>query len=82
MYGALLNYLRIGLNDDATSMSDGGRLRKSNCDVLASFGDVFIDVVCRDAVSGHDVRKMLALSLLVSCLIRIIINQYWINMVE
>ena len=65
LYGALLNYLRIGHCDDATSMTDSGRLRKANCDVLASFGDVFIDVVCKDAVSGHDVRKMLALSLLV-----------------
>jgi hypothetical protein len=65
LYGALLNYLRIGRSDDSTSMSDSGRLRKANCDVLSSFGDVFIDVVCRDAVSGHDVRKMLALSLLV-----------------
>jgi len=36
-------------------------------DVLASFGEVFVDVVCRDAVSGHDVRRMLALSLLVWC---------------
>lgn len=64
LYGALLNYLRIGRGDDS-SMSDTGRLRKANCDVLSSFGDLFVDVVCRDAVSGHDVRKMLALSLLV-----------------
>ena len=64
LYGALLNYLRIGRNDDSNTC-EGGRLRKANCDVLSSFGDVFIDVICRDAVSGHDVRKMLALSLLV-----------------
>lgn len=63
LYGALLNYLRIGIEDSTTT--DVVRLRKSNLDVLASFGEVFVDVVCRDAVSGHDVRKMLALSLLV-----------------
>ncbi len=65
MYGALLNYLRIGRKEESAS-TDTGRLKKANIDVLSSFGDVFIDVICRDAVSGHDVRKMLALSLLVS----------------
>ena len=65
LYGALLNYLRIGRKEESTS-TDTGRLKKANIDVLSSFGDVFIDVICRDAVSGHDVRKMLALSLLVS----------------
>ena len=55
----------ISVMSGGSSMSDTGRLRKANCDVLSSFGDLFVDVVCRDAVSGHDVRKMLALSLLV-----------------
>ena len=65
LYGALLNYLRIG-KTSSTPMrnSDEERLKKANLEVLHGYGDAFLDVVCRDAVSGHEIRMMLALSLL------------------
>ena len=69
LYGALLNYLRIGKegSDNALNESeriDIAKLRKANIDVLTGFGDILIDTICRDSVSGHDIRKILALGLL------------------
>ena len=86
LYGALLNYLRIGKVTNPSRNSDEERLKKANLEVLHGYGDAFlgksisrkkyhcviffvhvlfvIDVVCRDAVSGHEIRMMLALSLL------------------
>ena len=71
LYGALLNYLRIGKesNENKSTLSDRERLdiaklRKANIDVLSGFGDMLIDTICRDSVSGHDVRRILALGLL------------------
>ena len=74
LYGALLNYLRIGkegresfgaetiINEE--ERFDLAKLRKANIDVLSGFGDVLIDTICRDSVSGHDIRRILALGLL------------------
>lgn len=64
LYGALLNYLRIGKVPNPARNSDEERLKKANLEVLHGYGDAFLDVVCRDAVSGHEIRMMLALSLL------------------
>ena len=74
LYGALLNYLRIGKEGKETienrgALSDRERLdiaklRKANIDVLSGFGDMLIDAICRDSVSGHDIRRILALGLL------------------
>lgn len=74
LYGALLNYLRIGKPASATSASsfrsanleltEQAKFRKSNLEVIMGFGDNFLDVLCRDTVSGHDIRRMLALSVL------------------
>lgn len=33
-------------------------------EIVLDFGDNFFDIVCRDTVSGHDIRRMLALSVL------------------
>ena len=74
LYGALLNYLRIGKEGKETmginsTLSDIERLdiaklKKANIDVLSGFGDMLIDTICRDSVSGHDIRRILALGLL------------------
>ena len=57
LYGGLLNYLRIGRDNAGGSSVDQLRLRKANLDVLSSFGDVIIEIICRDTVAGHDVRR-------------------------
>jgi nuclear pore complex protein Nup205 len=60
-----LYYLRIGKSDQSGSeMSELAKFRKANLDVISGFGEPFLEVVCRDIVSGHDIRRMLALSLL------------------
>ncbi|XP_040581995.1 nuclear pore complex protein Nup205 [Lepeophtheirus salmonis] len=72
LYGALLNYLRIGKGEKSSSvsdinsleLSDQGKLRKANLEVLAGFGENFLEIICRDSVSGHDIRRMLAMSVL------------------
>jgi nuclear pore complex protein Nup205 len=69
LYGALLSYLRIGKANKTSAEknkanSDEERLKKANLEVLLGYGDSFLDIVCRDSVSGHEIRRMLALSLL------------------
>jgi nuclear pore complex protein Nup205 len=75
LYGGLLNYLRIGGggggsgNDDSIrstslELTEQAKFRKSNLELMLSFGDNFLDILCRDTVSGHDIRRMLALSVL------------------
>ena len=66
LYGALLNYLRIGKvkSGQLVKNSDEEKLKKANLEVLLGYGDAFLDIVCRDSVSGHEIRMMLALSLL------------------
>ena len=64
LYGALLNYLRIGKVTITKRNSDEERLKKANLEVLLGYGDAFLDIVCRDSVSGHEIRMMLALSVL------------------
>ena len=54
-----MNYLRIGRDNAGGSSVDQLRLRKANLDVLSSFGDVIIEIICRDTVAGHDVRRYL-----------------------
>ena len=45
--------------------SSRSKFRRANLDLLVSCGgDTFLDVVCRDTVSGHDIRRMLALSVI------------------
>ena len=66
LYGALLNYLRIG-KVNAGQMGKNSheeKLKKANLEVLLGYGDAFLDIFCRDSVSGHEIRMMLALSLL------------------
>ncbi len=74
LYGGLLNYLRIGAHGDAAKaetyksssleLTEAAKFRKANLELILSFGDNFLDILCRDTVSGHDIRRMLALSVL------------------
>ena len=69
LYAALLAYLRIGRPDAAAAggaaeLSEAARLRQANLEVVQSHGTSLLEVVARDATTGHDVRRMLALAVL------------------
>ena len=42
LYGALLNYLRIGKVTNPSRNSDEERLKKANLEVLHGYGDAFL----------------------------------------
>ena len=74
LYAALLAYLRIGKADSGSKdaagaggvldLSEGARLQQANLEVVQSYGTNLLEVVARDATTGHDVRRMLALAAL------------------
>lgn len=68
LYGALLNYLRIGKADVSSNESSESmayqKFRKANLEIILDFGENFLDILCRDTVSGHNIRRMLAVSVL------------------
>uniref|UniRef100_A0A6P4EG87 Nuclear pore complex protein Nup205 n=1 Tax=Drosophila rhopaloa TaxID=1041015 RepID=A0A6P4EG87_DRORH len=75
LYSALLNCLRIAkrlrtdeqLEYQETVISrqdDRQRLKVMATDVIGTFGEKLIDTICHDAVTGHDVCRMLALACL------------------
>jgi len=69
LYAALLAYLRIGqLSGGDTSatleLSEKGKLQKANLEVVLSYGANFLEILSRDATTGHEVRRMLALGVL------------------
>jgi len=69
LYAALLAYLRIGRPEAASAagaaeLSEAARLRQANLEVVQSHGTSLLEVVARDATTGHDVRRMLALAVL------------------
>ncbi|XP_063402892.1 nuclear pore complex protein Nup205-like [Mytilus trossulus] len=80
LYGALLYYLQIaekpksqqkgesveGIGERLLSGTDSeyDQLTKENVATILSYGNHFMDTVCRDACDGHDVGRMLALSVL------------------
>jgi len=69
LYAALVAYLRIGKSSKAESarsleLSERGKLQKVNMEVIQSIGTGFLEVLSRDACSGHEVRRMLSLAVL------------------
>ena len=69
LYAALLAYLRIGQADGGAQgavmeLSERGRLQQANLEVVQSCGTNLLEVLTRDATTGHDVRRMLALAVL------------------
>jgi len=69
LYAALLAYLRIGQlsgedNSAALELSEKGKLQKANLEVVLSYGANFLEILSRDATTGHEVRRMLALGVL------------------
>ena len=39
--------------------TERAKFKRANLETIVSFGgDNFLDVVCRDTVSGHDIRKV------------------------
>lgn len=69
LYAALVAFLRIGKSSKTESVrsleiSERGKLLRVNMEVIQSFGTGFLEIVSRDAVSGHEVRRMLAFAVL------------------
>ncbi|XP_064596049.1 nuclear pore complex protein Nup205-like [Liolophura sinensis] len=58
--------------------SEYEQLAKENLNSVMSFGENFMDIVCRDACDGHDVGRMLALSVL-DALVGLDKYQQWLN---
>ncbi|XP_056015581.1 nuclear pore complex protein Nup205-like isoform X3 [Ostrea edulis] len=54
----------VGKRILADSHSEYEQLRRENVATILSYGDNFMDMLCRDACDGHDVGRMLALSVL------------------
>jgi len=53
-----------GINNIELRRDDRQRLKAMAADVIATFGEKMIDTICHDAVTGHDVCRMLALACL------------------
>ena len=71
LYAALLALLRIGGSSSeqgssgaVMELSEQGRLQQANLEVVQSFGTNLLQVLARDATTGHEVRRMLALAVL------------------
>ena len=45
-------------------ISERGKLQKANLEVMLSYGTSLLEVLARDATTGHEVRRMLALAVL------------------
>ena len=45
-------------------LSERGKLQKANLEVVMSYGTSLLEVLSRDATTGHEVRRMLALAVL------------------
>ncbi|XP_016950249.1 nuclear pore complex protein Nup205 [Drosophila biarmipes] len=54
----------LGLNNIELRRDDRQRLKAMAADVIGTFGEKLIDTICHDAVTGHDVCRMLALACL------------------
>lgn len=65
LYGSLLNYLHLvdrGGRDEDDGSQQLDKLPLISADVLSSFGDKLIQVLCHDCIGGHDICKMLAMA--------------------
>ncbi|KAH8273367.1 hypothetical protein KR018_011887 [Drosophila ironensis] len=51
-------------SEDDYRLDNRERLREMATDVIGSFGEKLIDTICQDAITGHDVCRMLALACL------------------
>ncbi|XP_030645807.1 nuclear pore complex protein Nup205 [Chanos chanos] len=79
LYGSLLYYLQIAQKPEEpdtlqtgvsmwerlTAPEDGfSKLQRENLAIIDSYGTALMEVVCRDACDGHEIGRMLALSVL------------------
>jgi len=71
LYAALLYCLKMAVSVDtddvkmAPTLAQGYQLVDTDClAVLCSYGDIFIESLCKDASKGHGVTKILSFSLL------------------
>lgn len=67
--------------ENVLSLYPGQSWDTSILPVLSSYGEPFMDAVCRDSCDGHDVGRMLAFSLL-DAIIAVDWQQRWLNYVS
>ncbi|XP_064463706.1 nuclear pore complex protein Nup205-like [Ornithodoros turicata] len=89
-YTSLLNLLRLVRNptDSRSDMegervlldsrSDTERLRQNHMEMVSSYGEQLMEVVCRDVCSGHEVTQMLALATL-DVILSLDVRQHWLS---
>lgn len=88
LYAALLYFMQTapetqqtkerGVMENVLSLYPGQSWDTSILPVLSSYGEPFMDAVCRDSCDGHDVGRMLAFSLL-DAIIAVDWQQRWLN---
>ncbi|ESP04618.1 hypothetical protein LOTGIDRAFT_237278 [Lottia gigantea] len=93
LYGSLLYYLQIAQKPQSvhnkedrstvsrvlgTSDTEYEQLAKENITTIMGYGDNFMDVVCKDACDGHDIGRMLALSVL-DMIVSMDVYQQWMT---
>ncbi|XP_071943661.1 nuclear pore complex protein Nup205-like [Antedon mediterranea] len=90
LYGALMNFLQMpkkvneiptlkGRNVlDSCMLSEYEKMTTASLVVINEFGDSFMELVCRDACDGHDVGRMLALSLM-DCILSTDKQNRWLH---
>ncbi|XP_055955132.1 nuclear pore complex protein Nup205 [Patella vulgata] len=93
LYGALLYYLQIAQKPETLQVKDDNRtvsrvlgssdteyeqLSKENLSTIMAYGDNLMDVVCKDACDGHDIGRMLALSVL-DMIVSTDVYQQWLT---
>ena len=65
LYAALLHCLKMSVSNDTTDVKLGGAIAQGyqivdsdSLAVLCSYGDIFIESLCKDASKGHGVTKV------------------------
>ena len=87
---SLLAYLRIGKSSTGETgkvleLSERGKLQKANLEVVLSYGTKLLEVLSRDATTGHEVRRMLAIAVLddeLSCCSKLASWRGWQSLVS
>ena len=65
LYAALLHCLKMSVSNDTSDVKLGGAIAQGyqivdsdSLAVLCSYGDIFIESLCKDASKGHGVTKV------------------------
>ncbi|GIY47224.1 nuclear pore complex protein Nup205 [Caerostris extrusa] len=57
--------------------SEAKKLRTEYMEIILSFGETIMEIICRDACTGHDITKMLSLAVL-DVIVSLDTQQHWL----